>query len=228
MKKLSITIGSILLIATTLFAQKIKVKEENENLGGGSNPALVVVIYETDENTVEKAWRNFMKKYDAKVSNSGGEIFADNALIKDISTNTMDIYAKTKKEDNGTKLIVAINMGGAFMSPSQHGTATNKMEKMLEDFARNLAKESIADQQKLAEKELEKLTRKQEHLVKDNEGLHNDIEKYKDKIQKAQDDIKKAEDDITKNLKDQEEAKKAMEVQKKVVETVKEKANKVD
>ena len=209
------------LFVASVSAQKIKVKQESENLGGGSNPALTVVIYETDEKTVEKEWKSFMKKYDAKVSNSGGEIFADNAMIKAISPNTLDIYAKTKKEDNGTRLYVAVNMGGAFMSPGQHSSETKTMEKMLEDFARDLAKESVAAQLKEAEKEQEKLEKKQEQLVKQNGNLHDDIEKYKEKI-------KKAEEETSENLKNQEESKKAIETHKKIVDEIKIKASKID
>ncbi len=220
-RKILLSLALAVSGAITVCAQKIKVKEESENLGGGSNPALSVVVYETDENTVEKEWKSLMKKYDAKVSNSGGEIFADNALVRDIGANTVDVYAKVKKEENGTRLVIAVNLGGAFMSPSQHSKETKVFEKMLEDFARNLAKESVAAQLKLAQKEQEKMEKKQERLVKDNENLHNDIEKYKEKI-------KKAEDDITQNLKDQEESKKNIESQKKAVEAVQQKASKIE
>lgn len=221
MKKVLSTIFCCAFISTSVFAQKIKVKNENENLGGGSHPTFTVIVYETDEKTVEKEWKSLMKDYKAKVSSSGDGLLADNALIKDIGTNTLDIYSKTKKEENGTKLYVAIDMGGTFMSPSQHASASRTIEKIMENFARNLAKESVASQQKTAERDLDKLTKQNDRLIRDNESLHKDIENYKNKIQKA-------EDEITKNLKEQEVSKQNIEAQKKVVADVVEKAKKID
>lgn len=209
------------LFSTFVFAQKIKVQNETENLGGGSHPAFTVIVYETDEKTVEKEWKSLMKDYKAKVSSTGDGLFADNALIKDIGTNTLDIYSKIKKDENGTKLFVAVDMGGAFMSPSQHSSASRVIEKIMETFARKTAIEAVAFQQRMAEKEFDKLTKQNARLIRDNESLHKDIENFKTKIQKA-------EDEITKNLKEQELSKQNIETQKKVVGDIVEKAKKIE
>ena len=221
MKTSALILFVVLSISLPLKAQRISAEEENENLGGGVNPAVSVIVYETDESTVQKEWKSLMKKNDAKVSNSHGESFAENAMLKDISADTLGIYSKTKKEGNGVRLTVAMKTGGQFLSPAKNGAEISRMKKLLEDFARRLTKESIMEQTKDAEKVYEKDVRKQEELVRDNTDLHKDIEKYKDKIQRAEDDIKK-------NLKEQEEAKKKIELQKKVVDALKEKAVKVE
>ena len=221
MKTSGATLFSILFFSAAVHAQRINATDENENLGGGINPAVSVIVYETDESTVQKEWKSLMKKGDAKVSNLHGESFAHNALLKDISADKLDIFSKTKKEDNGIKLIVVMKSGGQFLSPPKNSGELSRMKRMLEDFARKRTKESIMEQSRLAEKVYDKDVRKQQDLVRENEDLHRDIERYKDKIQNAEADIKK-------NLQSQEDAKKKIELQKKVVEAIKEKAIKVE
>jgi len=222
MKKSLIIFALFFASILNIFAQKkIEVKESNENIGSGNHNALVITIYEAKINDIEKAWKKLMKDYDAKVD-MGKEIFADNALVKSASTNTMDIYAKVEsKKDGESVLIVAVDLGGAYMSSSAHSDQFKEIKKIVYDFAVNITKETIAEQIKNETKTLEKLQKVQEGLVKDNTDLHKDIENYKEKIAKA-------EKDIEKNLADQEVKKKEIETQQKVVELVTEKEKAVN
>jgi hypothetical protein len=209
------TLITILLLSNTLSAQKIRATETTEKIGGGKNPSLAVMIYETDESTVLKEWKSLMKKNDGKVSESHGEMVAKNVLLNParagLHSDTLTVYARTEKADEGIKLIVS-------MEPSSE---TAGMKRIMEDFARKLTKESIATQQKDAEKELDKEERNLARLVRDNSDLHNDITRYNDKI-------KKAEDDIKENLRDQEDKKRVVEVKRKLLDAVKDKAIHVD
>lgn len=212
---------AVAALSIPALAQKIQVSESSENIGGGSNNALVVTIYETDADEIEKEWKSLMKGYDAKVSSKDG-IFADNALIKSMGPNTMDIYAKTVKvKDKEVKLIVGFDLGGAYLSSSKHGDQYKEAKKIVHDFAVKMTKEGIGGQMKAAEKVLDKLTDQQKDLVKDQEGLQKDIEDYKAKI-------KKAEDDIVKNKSEQEKKKQEVEAQKKVVDAISQKQKAVD
>jgi hypothetical protein len=220
MKRL-FTLMAVAALSIPALAQKIQVSESSENIGGGSNNALVVTIYETDADEIEKEWKSLMKGYDAKVSSKDG-IFADNALIKSMGPNTMDIYAKTVKvKDKEVKLIVGFDLGGAYLSSSKHGDQYKEAKKIVHDFAVKMTKEGIGGQMKAAEKVLDKLTDQQKDLVKDQEGLQKDIEDYKAKI-------KKAEDDIVKNKSEQEKKKQEVEAQKKVVDAISQKQKAVD
>src|SRR5437868_3143769 len=99
----------------------IKVTESNEKIGNGKNNALVVSIYDATPDEIGKEWKSKMKDYKAKVS-MGDEILADNAVIKEINgNNTIDVYARIEKVKEGeTKLIVAFDLGGAFLNSSEH------------------------------------------------------------------------------------------------------------
>lgn len=207
----SLTLIATLLLSNTLSAQKIRATETTAKIGGASNPALAVMVYETDENTVEKEWKTLMKKSRGKVSESGGEMVAANVVIKEASKDTLTVTSKTSKEDEGIKLIVMV----------EPQSEISGMKRIMEDFARKLTKESIADQQKDAEKNLDKEERNLARLVRDNSDLHRDIERYNDKI-------KDAEKDIKKNMSNQEEMKKVVEEKRKLRDAVKDKAIHVD
>lgn len=212
-----------ILIFCSASAQKSKVDERNEKIGGGNHNALVVTIYENSEESILKGWKSIMRDNDAKVNTKDGEQFSDNAVIKRINgNNTMDVYARTEKGKEGeVKLIVAFDLGGAFMSSSQHTQAFNEAKKMLQEFADNLTKDAIADQLKAAEKVLATMTDDQEDLVKKNKDLKEDIAEYKEKITKAESEIK---------TNDEEQKKKLVEIegQKKIVEDIKKKKAAVD
>jgi hypothetical protein len=214
MKKIFFAIV-LLAFASHSFSQEIKVKEDKENIADAKNPVLTVVIYEADDSYVEKAWKNLMKGYDAKVSNKS-EIFADNAVITEISVNTIDVYAYTKKTDEGVKLIVGFDLGGAFISSSTHSAEYKAAEKILKQFAIDVSKKAVEDKLADEQDKQKDLEGDLSGLKKKNEKLHKDIEEYKQKITDA-------EEDIITNEKDQETKTKEIEDQTKAVETMQKK-----
>lgn len=212
-----------LFVAAGALAQKTKVDEKNEKIGGGNNNALVVYIYENTPDNILKEWKSLMRDNDAKVTTKDGEQFSDNAVIKRINgNNTMDVYARAETgKDGEVKLIVAFNLGGAFLNSKEHSQQYKEAEKMLQEFANKLTKEAIEAQLKAAEKLLGNMTDDQGDLVKKNKNLKEDIEEYKEKI-------KKAEGEIVTNEEMQKKKLAEIEVQKKVVEDIKKKKSSVD
>ncbi|MCB0397815.1 MAG: hypothetical protein KDD36_14280 [Flavobacteriales bacterium] len=219
MKRSLRIIALITLSYTAVFSQKIKVSETSTKINGGSHNALVVTMNDVSPDDVEKEWKSLMKGYKAKVS-SKDEVFADNALIKSISENTLDIYAIAQKKDNTVTLYVAVDMGGAYMSSANHPTEYKVMEKIVYDFAVKTMRETIANELKEEEKLYSKLEKEQSDLEKTDERLHKDIEQYKSEIEKLKNSITQAEKDIEQNKKDQEKKKTEVAAQKKVVEAV--------
>ena len=118
MKKF-IALASALIIGVFAFAEKLKVQEKNEKIGGGSNNALFITIYEVSPDDIESKFKSVMKDYNAKVSSKDDGLFGDNAVIKDMGNNTVDIYAKVEKvKDGEAKLIVAFDLGGSCLNYS--------------------------------------------------------------------------------------------------------------
>lgn len=197
--------------------KKIRVNEGGESIGGGNNNALSVMIYVNDDKLVEKGITKELKKMKGKVSSKKGEIFADDCEHKAMGDNTFDAYAKVMKEgDEAVKVVVAYDLGGAYLSSGQHGDKFKEMQDMLYDFAVEITKESINNDLKDEQKILGKLEKDQENLVKGKEDLEKAIEDYKNKI-------KQAEEDIEKNKKDQETKKGEIAAQQEVVKGVEEK-----
>lgn len=198
-----------------------KVKESNENIGGGNNYCFVVSIYETNTDEVNKAWEKLMKSYNAKVS-SKNEIFADNALIKDLTNNTIDIYAKSiKKSEKEIQFIVAVDLGGAFLNSSDHSSQFKIMKKIIRDFARKVTLDAIDNKVNNQQKVVDKLNKQIENLIKEQKNLEKDIENYKEKI-------KKAEDDIKQNINKQSAKQSELDVEKIKLEELKKLKDKVD
>ena len=218
MKKL-INVVAAVVFTLSVQAGTVTVVEGNSKIAEGSNNALSVIIYETDFEEILKAWKKEMKDTKAKVKKSKGEIFADNAVIKKLGDHPMDIYARTEKIVGGSKLIIGINLGGAFLNSSDHKEKYDAFAKFVEEFAESQIKEAIQKQIKAAEKELKDREKAQEKLVKEKTDLKSKIEGFKN-------DIKAAEGEITTNESDQDSKKMSIEEQKKEVEIVKAKAAK--
>jgi hypothetical protein len=203
-------------------AQKIKVEEEKTNLGGGKNPSLIVTIYEASEDDINSGWKSVMKGYNGKIATKDDGHMADNVVIKELGNNTNDVYYKVEKvSDKEHKLIIAVNLGGAFMNANDHSTQTTFYKKLLKDFAIKTSKDAIADELKTESKSLGKLESNQRDLEKEQDGLKKDIENYKNKI-------KRAEDDITKNSGEQSKKKSEIEAQKKIVDAITKKKNAIE
>lgn len=213
MKKL-IAVLALIFIGPNLFSQqRIEVKETNENVGGGNHNCLVVTIYENDEDDLRKIWKSQLKKFKGKVSDKK-EIFCDNALIKKFGDNTCDIYSKTVLEgEKKVKLVVAFDLGGAYLSSSEHPSKYNYARDLMYEFAISATKEGISNQLKKEAKILSKLEKDKRSLERSNERLHDDIALFEQKIERAKADVEK-------NITDQEDKKKEIDQQAEVVKKV--------
>ncbi|HXU28261.1 MAG TPA: hypothetical protein VN698_13605 [Bacteroidia bacterium] len=222
MKKHILTIA-LAISSLQFFAQDIKVRESNESFSNGGHNALSVTLYVTDANMVEKEWKSKMKDfgYD-KSSEKSNEYFFDNVVMKELGNNTMDVYSKVteQKSEKTVTLTAAFDLGGAYLSSSEHKDKFEYVKKMMHSFAVKITKEEIDDQIKAAGKVLSNIQDKQAGLEKDNKGLADDITNYNQKI-------KKANEQIEQNKKDIETKKGEVAAQQKVVEGIKAKKESV-
>lgn len=220
MKNLILTIA--LSAPVAVFAQKkIEVNEGSDNLGGGSHPSLTVMAYIKDGDKLLKEFKDKMKDHGAKVK-TGKELFADDAEWKAFGANAFDAYAKVEEvKGEGYKLIVGVDMGGAWMSPSAHSEQTRLFKQMLKEIAIKASKDEVGEELHAQEKLLEKEMDQQKDLEKKNADLKSDIEDYKKKIADAENNIKTNEEN-------QKKKKEEIEKQKEVVKVVKEKLSKIE
>ncbi|HTA61820.1 MAG TPA: hypothetical protein VK835_05165 [Bacteroidia bacterium] len=222
MKKQILTIA-VAISSLQFFAQDIKVRESNESFSNGGHNSLSVTLYVTDANMVEKEWKSKMKDfgYD-KSSEKSNEYFFDNVVMKELGNNTLDVFSKVtqQKSEKTVTLTAAFDLGGAYLSSSEHKDKFEYVKKMMHDFAVKISKEELDDQIKAAGKVLSNIQDKQAGLEKDNKGLADDITNYNSKI-------KKANEQIEQNKKDIETKKGEVAAQQKVVEGIKAKKESV-
>ncbi|MFI5164143.1 MAG: coiled-coil domain-containing protein [Bacteroidia bacterium] len=221
---------SLCLIAFSGFAQKtnitaqktnITVTESTENIGGGKNPVLIASIFYASIPDIESKWRSLMKDYKAKVK-SEEEIFADNAVIASINgNNTIDIHAKVVSVKNEeSKIIVAFDLGGAYLSSANNKEKFSEARRLLNEFAIKVTKEAIANQRKMAEKTLASLQSDQKDLEKQQNKLNSNIVDYKAKIEDYNKRIKETEDNLVKNKAEQDKKKAEVDEQQKAVNDI--------
>ena len=136
MKKI-IVLSITFFITYSITAQKIKIKEGSENIGGANHNSLSVTLYGVKPSDAEEAFRSYMKKYDGKRSSKDGEVFIDHALVKDMGNNTIDIYGKAigKEGDKEIIFVVAFNLGGAYLNSNDHKDQYKVAEQIVKDFA---------------------------------------------------------------------------------------------
>jgi hypothetical protein len=215
-------IGAILFVSFSSFSQKkIEVEENSYSFSAGRENAFSVTVYESNKDDVEKAWKKFIKDYKGKVS-SKKEVFADDCEMKDVSPNTVDVYAAFEvNKDGDVTVYVGFDLGGAYLSSSAHPDKFKAAKKIVRDFGVSATKDAIAEQLKEAEKVMKKLESDQQKLVKENETLHKNIEGWEKDIENAKNNIKTNEGN-------QQEKTKEIETHKKVLEEIIEKEKKVE
>lgn len=180
------TISTLFFVALLnfAFAQKINVTEDYNTLSVGNVNTICVTVYGMSMDDVEKAWKKQLKDWNGDVKMKK-EIFADNCLIKDMSANTFDVYSVLKEIDGGVKIISAFDLGGAYLSSSEHKEQFAVISKKLYDFGVEQTKEAISSDIKAAEDDKKDLEKEKDDLDKDIKNLEKDIEDYKQKIEDA-------------------------------------------
>ena len=203
-----------LLLATLTFGafaqEPIEVRDGSVVFEGGTYASYSVTIHETDENFVEKLWKEQIKSSSDKVTTKK-EWFIDNARISSIDQDTLDIYSKVVKlgKTGNVDFIVAFNAHGTFIGPEDEKRHAAAM-KYVYDFAFRTSKQIVNEQLEEAENALEKSKKDLEGLEKEKARLESSIEKNNQKISKA-------EGKIEQNGKDHDKLKSDIEVKRSMV-----------
>jgi len=199
---------------TIVFGQGIM--EASKLMSQGDNNALTVKLPDTEVKVVEKEWESFIKGYKAKLRKikKSSEIFADDAKLEGISSNTVDVYALVSERGDDTELSVWFDMGGAYLNSESHPDQYVKAKGMLNDFLGRVSKTYIANLLNEEQKKLKGMEGDLKAIEKSTENSKKDIEKFKEKIAEAEANIEKCKVD-------KKGALDAIEQQKEAVKKVK-------
>lgn len=214
---ISISNMTIAQDAMSAFAPaEAKITESARMMSQGAKNALSVELPGTDEKTAENVWKDFSKSWKGKTKKDRKtkEYFTDNAEIRSISSNTVDVYATFNKTGNSTTATVWFDLGGAYLSSEAHKEAYIAAEQLMREYVKQVNRVHAEDYQAAQEKALKNLEKEMKSLQKDNEDYHK-------KIEDAKKLIAEMEKNIEQNLKSQEDKRKEIENQEKVVNEAK-------
>ncbi len=190
--------------------------ESTKAMSQGDKNALSVKLPDTEVKVVEKEWESFIKGYKAKLRKikKSSEIFADDAKLENISSNTVDVYALVSPRGEDTELSVWFDLGGVYLNSTSHPDQYNSAKVMLNEFLGKVSKTYIANLLNEEEKKMKDLENVLKDIDKSSANSVKDIEKYKEKISEAEANIEKLKIDKEGALKD-------IEAQKAVIKKVK-------
>lgn len=212
----------LLLVATLLFSvshlqaqEKIQIKSGSESYEDvGKQPSIIMSIPYTVLDDASKALKKEMKDWKGKVDNNGDEYFLDDGELKSMGENTFDAYSKVYKDVEGKIWVsIAVNLGGAYMTESEHPDKYRAIKKQLYEFCQNTALDGLKNQIKEAEDVLKDQEKELEDLQKDKQDNEEDIKKLEE-------EIKELETEIETNVSNQEEQKKKITNQKNIIENL--------
>lgn len=190
--------------------------EVRQFMSKGEQNGIEVILNGTKPDEAKDAISKWAKKMKAKVvmDKKNPEIFIDNAQIPTVSANVVDMYAIVTPVDNGSKVTIFTDLGGAFITSAAYGSQYAGMEALMKKFARDQAIAVVEEQLKMEDKNLKTLNGNLKDLIKDKEGYIKDIEKAKALIQQR-------EQDIIKNDADQAAKQQQISIQQQIIETIK-------
>lgn len=224
MKTLMVILFALMALVSTSWGQiDSPIKEETKSNSKGSFNCLTMELPGTSGKEVSKTWGKYIKKLKGKTKfdRKLNEQVTDDATIKDMSDNTVDIIFKMEERGSeGTAISVWFNLGVSYLSSNDHPERYPAGEKILKDFANLVSADMIEEELKAAEKklkELEDLLKKQE---KEEAQRTKDIADYQATIKKMEDNIVTAEGDIKKSVEDQANSKLTIDEQKKIIDEI--------
>jgi hypothetical protein len=221
---------SILILIASLFAfcdvsaqVDPKISEQIRPNSKGSFNALIMELPGKLKSLdlIEKEWKSYIKKYKGKVSYSKktDELFSDDATIKEMSENTVDITCKiVPKDADHFEVVVWFNLGIVYLSSKEYAQGMAAAEVLLKDFSKivflNLYKEKLKEDETI----LEQLNKALKQSQKEAQNFENSIKDFEADIAKIQKKITASKESLNTNKEKQAKQKTEIGAQQKVVD----------
>lgn len=209
---------SALFVAITfgLVAQKkeVSLKEELYSFSVGSKNAITVTLPDSKKDVVNKVLTKEIKSWGGKMKNDKTEITTLQSVDKKIfDGKAFDTYTRIYQDGQDTKISVAVDLGGAFMTSAEHPAVFDQFKEKLYKFALNAGEASIAQEVKAEEKMLKTMNKDLKSLDKTDDKYQKEIDKLNKQIEQARQDKEANKVQIEtkkKEIKEQEEKIKGM------------------
>ncbi len=211
----------LLVCSTYLFAQKVNVDYNIENIGDGYNMAFRLTMPYAEIKSVNKSWTSFLKANHAKVKTPKGAINAQNMVINGMSNDSLIVFSRITESDNACLLTAAFQRKGTYIGPATDSVNAKLISQLLVDLGKNLSREGIQNRSEDATKALAKKVKEQSDLTKVNQRMSSDNEKMKQEISSN-------EKAITSNTLRLEDLKKEISSQQLLIENIKAKTKEIE
>jgi hypothetical protein len=225
--------NSIFLLISSLFAfcyvsaqADPKISEQIRPNSKGSFNALVMELPGKLKSLdlIEKEWKSYIKKYKGKVSYSKktDELFSDDATIKEMSENTVDITCKiVPKDADNFEVVVWFNLGIVYLSSKEYAQGMAAAQVIMKDFSKIVFLNLYKDKLKAEESVLKELNKELNKTQKEAESFEKNIKDYEADIVKIQKKIAKTKESLNSNKEKQINQKAEVDKQEKIVEATK-------
>ena len=158
------------------------VVEQVVPMDGVSRNSLTIIIKDAKTEDIKKAWKKQLKDLKCKV-NDKTFIFGDDCKLKEMGSNTFDVYSVVEEAtDQGVKLVVAFDLGGAYLSKANHPDQYQVAEKVVYDFAVEQARELVRAEIAATNAIINGFEKELSGLEKDKAGMESDIADHEKKI----------------------------------------------
>lgn len=189
-------ISTIFLLLSTIICltAQAQVTEGVRQFSIGQANALTIQLKELPRNKVQDLYLKYVKKTNGKTIENKifAEIATDNAEIKSISPNTIDIYAQILQKDGSTcELAVAFYLGGVYLNSTQHPDKYQAGVAWLQEFSNQVFDQSVELKLDITEDSLAVKEREFDRLLKEQAQLEADIVDYEEKLAAARDALNK-------------------------------------
>lgn len=205
------------LSGTFYLSAQIQVNEKSVDINGSKSGFEVTIPYGT-EKIVSNALKDELTSWKGKYKSEKDYVFVDDCSIKEMGPNTFDAYAKViaGKDGIGATVLVAIDLGGAYLNSGEHGAQAKIIQGRLQTFGVKAAKSAVDEEIKAEEDVLKQKQKELSDMESDQAKREKENEDYKNKIaenEKAIEESKKNQETKKTEIKDQET--KVEEVKKK-------------
>lgn len=187
----------LLLLLSSVMVQAQGFQEVKKSMSQGEHNAYVLNFDIGDAETIADLWVDYQKdeaKQKPKFNKGTKEYLADDAEIKDISNNTIDIYSTVTSKEKGKGAIVHVwfDLGGAYLSSARHPERMAATKQWLSGFNKQVR---VAFAEQLLEAEEDKLKDLQKELKdaeKTKSNAESDISKLEKELEEARNEVKES------------------------------------
>lgn len=181
-----------ILVCENIYAQlPIEVDEKVMPMSRGKQPGLEFMIHQAKTKEVQNNWETQMKSANRPdISTENDEIQAINAVLENISSQPINVFAKFTQLQEGTYGQLFIQFEDEFLSSSTNALKLESAKKYAYDFAIKEYKNALEDELDEEEDKYKDLEKEEKKLIKNNDDYHKTISESEREISQAKNDIK--------------------------------------